>query len=106
MGTAAAPAAAAPASSSPKIVARISNERSREIIDGDFEFASHYTGLEHLGLMRIKDSKAMHFISIRQTTHGREKPEERGEWKRGREHGAGSYGVESAVKEEKKLSCM
>lgn len=69
----------------PKTVARISNERSREIIDGNSEFASHYTGLEHFGLMRIKDSKAMHFISIRQTTHGRGKQERRGEWKRGKE---------------------
>lgn len=66
----------------PTTVARISNERSREIIDGNFEFASHYAGLGHFGLMRIKDSKAMHFISIRQTTHGRRRRERRGEWKR------------------------
>lgn len=53
-------------------MARISNERSTEIIDGNFEFASHYAGLGHFGLMRIKDSKAMHFISIRQTPMGEE----------------------------------
>lgn len=53
-------------------MARISNERSREIIDGKFEFASHYAGIGHFGLMRIKDSKAMHFISIRQTPMGEE----------------------------------
>lgn len=69
----------------PKTAARISNERSREIIDGNLEFASHYTGLEHFGLMRIKDSKAMHFISIRQTTHRRGKREGRGEQKKGEE---------------------
>ena len=77
-GTAAAVAAAA----APKTAARISNERSTEIIDGDFEFASHYTGLEHFGLMRIKDSKGMHFVSIRPTTHGRGKRERSREWKR------------------------
>lgn len=53
-------------------MARISNERSREIIDGNFEFASYYAGLGHTGLMRIKDSKAIHFISIRQTPMGEE----------------------------------
>ena len=69
----------------PKPVASISNEGSREIIDGNFEFASHYAGLEHFGLMRIKDSKAMHFISIRQTTRGRGRRGVRGEWNRGKE---------------------
>lgn len=69
----------------PKTVARISNERSTAIIDGNFEFVSHYTGLERFGLMRIKDSKAAHFISIRKTTHGRERREVRGGWKRGKE---------------------
>ena len=69
----------------PKPVARISNERSREIIDGNFEFAGHYAGLEHFGLMRIKDSKAMHFISIRQTTCERGRLEVRGEGSRGEE---------------------
>ncbi len=59
-------------------MARISNEGSREIIDGDFGFARHYTGLEHFGLIRIKDSNAMHFISIRPTTHGRGRQEVRG----------------------------
>ena len=51
-------------------MARISNKRSREIIDGSFEFAGCFTSSEHFGLMKIKDAKAKHFRSIRQTTHG------------------------------------
>ena len=82
-------------------VARISNERSRRIIDDNFEFASHYTGLEHFGLMRIKDSKAMHFISIRQTTHGRGRERSGSE---GKKLGGGSYGSEISRQEGKEAT--
>lgn len=67
-------------------MARISNERSGEVIDGNFEFAGHYVGLDCFGLMRIKDSKARHFVSIRQTAHGRGEQQVREEWERGREN--------------------
>lgn len=78
-------------------MARISNERSREIIDGKFEFASHYAGIGHFGLMRIKDSKAMHFISIRQTPMGEEdRTEEASGKQRKKQHSGSSSGSETS----------